>query len=51
MEVELLTELVVAFTPPNFTVAPLLKLTPLMVTVVPPVVDPLVGLTELTCGG
>jgi hypothetical protein len=36
---------------PNFTVAPAEKLVPVIVTAVPPEVDPLFGLTLVTVGG
>jgi hypothetical protein len=36
---------------PNVTVAPAAKFVPVMVTAVPPEVDPLFGLTLLTVGG
>ena len=36
---------------PNVTVAPEAKLVPVIVTAVPPAVDPLFGLTLLTVGG
>jgi hypothetical protein len=35
---------------PNFTVAPAEKLVPVIVTAVPPEVDPLFGLTLVTVG-
>ena len=35
---------------PNFTVAPVAKFVPVIVTAVPPAVDPVVGLTLLTVG-
>jgi hypothetical protein len=37
--------------PPNVTVAPAAKFAPVIVTAVPPSVDPLFGLTLLTVGG
>jgi hypothetical protein len=37
--------------PPNVTVAPAAKLVPVIVTAVPPAVDPLFGDTLLTAGG
>ena len=40
----------VAAVPPKETVAPLVKLVPVIVTVVPPPVGPLVGKTEETVG-
>ena len=36
---------------PNFTVAPATKFVPVIVTAVPPEVDPLLGLTPVTVGG
>jgi hypothetical protein len=41
----------VAATLPNFTVAPETKFVPVIVTGVPPAVDPVFGLTLLTVGG
>jgi hypothetical protein len=41
----------VAAVPPNVTVAPLTKPVPLIVTLVPPAVGPLVGAIPLTVGG
>ncbi len=41
----------VAAAPPNVTVAPLAKSVPLIVTLVPPAVGPLVGNTDETVGG
>jgi len=35
---------------PNITVAPVVKFVPVIVTAVPPAVDPLFGLTPLTVG-
>ena len=35
---------------PNFTVAPVAKFVPVIVTAVPPAVDPMFGLTLLTVG-
>jgi hypothetical protein len=49
-EVLLTTTTFVAAVPPNVTVAPLAKLAPVMVTAVPPAVDPLLGDTLLTLG-
>ena len=46
----LLTLTLVAAVPPKLTVAPLTKFEPLMVTEVPPAVDPLLGVTELPVG-
>jgi hypothetical protein len=36
---------------PNFTVTPAAKFVPVIVTAVPPVVDPLFGFTPVTDGG
>ena len=48
----LLTKLTpVAAAPPKLTVAPDTKLVPVMVTVVPPPVEPLPGATVVTAGG
>jgi hypothetical protein len=41
----------VAATLPNVTVAPVAKLLPVIVTAVPPDIDPLDGLTPVTVGG
>jgi hypothetical protein len=41
----------VAAVPPNVTVAPVAKFVPVIVTAVPPDVDPVFGLTLLTVGG
>jgi hypothetical protein len=41
----------VAAAPPNVAVAPAAKFVPVIVTAVPPVVDPLFGLTLITVGG
>jgi hypothetical protein len=41
----------VAAVPPNVTVAPAAKFVPVIVTAVPPPVDPLFGDTLLTVGG
>jgi len=49
--VPLTTTTLVAAAPPNVTVAPAAKLVPVMVTAVPPAVDPLFGDTLLTVGG
>ncbi len=46
-----LTLTAVAAVPPNVTVAPLTKSVPVMVTPVPPAVDPLFGATDVTAGG
>ena len=40
-----------AAVPPNVTVAPAAKFIPVIVTAVPPAVDPLFGLTLVTVGG
>jgi hypothetical protein len=40
-----------AAVPPNVTVAPAAKLVPVIVTVVPPAVDPLFGDTPVTVAG
>jgi hypothetical protein len=45
------TTTLVAAALPNVTVAPAAKFVPVIVTVVPPAVDPLLGLTVLTVGG
>jgi hypothetical protein len=50
IEVLLTTTTLVAAAVPNFTVAPAAKLVPVIVTAVPPAVDPLFGLTLLTVG-
>ena len=47
----LTTTTLVAAALPNVTVAPVTKLVPVIVTAVPPPVDPLLGLTLLTVGG
>jgi hypothetical protein len=49
-ELALVTETPVAATDPNFTVSPEAKFDPDTVTVVPPVLGPLVGLMPLTVG-
>jgi hypothetical protein len=41
----------VAAVPPNVTVAPVVKFVPVIVTAVPPAVDPVFGETLLTVGG
>jgi hypothetical protein len=51
MVVLLTTTTLVAAVPPNVRVAPAAKLVPVIVTAVPPVVDPLFGDTLLTVGG
>ena len=48
--VSLSTETIVAAVEPNVTVAPVTKFVPVMLTEVPPDVDPLLGLTLLTVG-
>jgi hypothetical protein len=45
------TTTLVAAALPNVTVAPVTKLVPVIVTAVPPAVDPLLGLTLVTVGG
>jgi hypothetical protein len=45
------TTTLVAAALPNVTVAPATKFVPVIVTAVPPTVDPLLGLTLLTVGG
>ena len=50
MEVVPTTVTPVAATVPNFTVLPALKLVPVMVTEVPPVVGPVLGVTLVTVG-
>jgi hypothetical protein len=45
------TTTLVAAVFPNFTVAPAAKFVPVMVTAVPPDVEPVFGLTLLTVGG
>ena len=50
MEALLTTLTFVAKVPPKLTVAPAAKLLPLMVTAVPPLVEPEVGEIELTAG-
>jgi hypothetical protein len=51
MVVLLTTAILVAAVPPNVTVAPAAKFVPVMVTAVPPVVDPVLGDTPPTVGG
>jgi hypothetical protein len=51
MVVALMTVTPVAAPPPNVTLVALVKLVPVMVTAVPPSVDPLLGLTPVTVGG
>ena len=48
--VPLTTTTLVAAVPPNVAVAPVAKLVPVIVTAVPPAVDPLFGATLLTVG-
>src|SRR5271167_2544477 len=50
MLVLLTTTTFVAAVPPNVTVAPATKFVPVIVTAVPPAVDPLLGSTPLTVG-
>ena len=45
------TTTLVAAVPPNVTVAPAAKFVPVIVTAVPPAVEPLLGATLLTVGG
>jgi hypothetical protein len=49
--VALTTTTLVAAVLPNVTVAPAAKLVPVMVTAVPPAVEPVFGLTPVTVGG
>jgi hypothetical protein len=51
MDVLLTTTTLVAAVPPIVTVAPVAKLVPVMVTAVPPAVDPLAGDIPVTVGG
>jgi hypothetical protein len=51
IDVLLTTTTFVAAALPNVTVAPAMKFVPVIVTAVPPAVDPLLGLTLLTVGG
>jgi hypothetical protein len=51
IEVLLTTTTLVAAAAPNVTVAPVAKLVPVMVTAVPPPVDPVFGDTLVTVGG
>ena len=51
MVVLFVTVTFVALAVPNFTVAPVAKFVPVIVTAVPPDVEPLVGETLLTVGG
>ena len=50
MDVLLTTVTFVAAAEPNVTVAPVAKLVPVIVTEVPPAVDPVFGLTPVTVG-
>jgi hypothetical protein len=50
IEVLLTTTTLVATVLPNVTVAPVVKLEPVMDTAVPPATTPLLGLTPLTVG-
>ena len=50
IEVLLTTTTLLAAVPPNVTGAPAAKFVPVIVTAVPPAVDPLLGLTLLTVG-
>jgi hypothetical protein len=45
------TTTLVAAAPPNVAVAPVAKFVPVIVTAVPPAVDPLFGDTLVTVGG
>jgi len=51
MVVTLVAATLVAAVPPNVTVAPAAKLVPVIVTAVPPAVDPTLGLTLVIVGG
>ena len=51
MVVPFTTTTLVAAVPPNVTIAPVAKFVPVMVTAVPPPVDPVFGETLLTVGG
>ena len=51
IEVALTTVTFVAAVPPKLTVAPLAKFVPVIVTLVPPLVDPVLGETLFTVGG
>ena len=51
IDVEELTVTAVAVTVPNITVADDVKPVPVMITDVPPLVEPLVGLIAVTVGG
>jgi hypothetical protein len=50
MDVLLATTTLAAAFPPNVTVAPVAKLVPVIVTTVPPAVDPLFGDRPVTVG-
>jgi hypothetical protein len=50
IDVPLTTTMLVAAVLPNVTVAPEAKLVPVIVTAVPPAVEPLLGLTLVTVG-
>ena len=50
IDVGLTTETPVAAVPPKLTVAPVMKLVPVIVTAVPPPVGPLFGFTLVTAG-
>lgn len=50
IDVLLATVMFVAAVPPNFTVAPEAKFVPVIVTPVPPLVDPEFGETDVTVG-
>ena len=50
MDVLLTTTTLVAAVPPKVTVAPLAKFMPVIVTAIPPAVDPLFGATLVTVG-
>jgi hypothetical protein len=50
MVVLFISATLVAAVPPNVTVAPVPKLVPVIVTAVPPAVDPVFGDTPLTVG-
>jgi hypothetical protein len=51
MDVLLATTTLVAAAAPNVTVAPAAKFVPVIVTAVPPPVDPVFGATLVTVGG
>jgi hypothetical protein len=50
ISVALTTTMLAAAVPPNVTVAPAAKFVPVIVTAVPPAVEPLLGDTLLTAG-